>query len=210
MKMIKNIFFVVIAALSSLMAVAQPLEPVQWSTSGESLGNSQYKILFKASVDANWHIYDMGPYEVGGPMATTFTFEDNSSVKFDGAVEPSKQATREHNAVYDMEIGYYEGDVTFSQVVDAQSAQTLNVTVDWMACNESNCVTGSNDFEIKVGGASAAGDAKIEEPASSGSSIWGYIFSAIGWALIALLTPCVFPMIPMTVSFFLKGSGSVA
>ena len=213
MKSIKNVMFVVIAVLSSLMCVAQPLEPVQWSTSVESLGNSQYKISFKASVEHPWHIYDMGPYEVGGPMATTFTAEENSAVKFEGAWEPSKEATREQNEVYGMEIGYYEGDVTFSHVVKTDAPTTLNFTVDYMACNESNCVTGSNDFEIKVGAdASASNDlAKVESvEVSKGGSIWGYIFSAIGWALIALLTPCVFPMIPMTVSFFLKGSGSVA
>ena len=213
MKSIKNVMFVVIAVLSSLMCVAQPLEPVQWSSSVESLGNSQYKISFKASVEHPWHIYDMGPYEVGGPMATTFTAEENSAVKFEGAWEPSKEATREQNEVYGMEIGYYEGDVTFSHVVKTDAPTTLNITVDYMACNESNCVTGSNDFEIKVGAdASASNDlAKVESvEVSKGGSIWGYILSAIGWALIALLTPCVFPMIPMTVSFFLKGSGSVA
>ena len=213
MKSIKNVMFVVIAVLSSLMCVAQPLEPVQWSTSVESLGNSQYKISFKASVEHPWHIYDMGPYEVGGPMATTFTAEENSAVKFEGAWEPSKEATREQNEVYGMEIGYYEGDVTFSHVVKTDAPTTLNFTVDYMACNESNCVTGSNDFEIKVGAdASASNDsAKVESvEVSKGGSIWGYILSAIGWALIALLTPCVFPMIPMTVSFFLKGSGSLA
>ena len=213
MKSIKNVMFVVIAVLSSLMCVAQPLEPVQWSTSVESLGNSQYKISFKASVEHPWHIYDMGPYEVGGPMATTFTAEENSAVKFEGAWEPSKEATREQNEVYGMEIGYYEGDVTFSHVVKTDAPTTLNFTVDYMACNESNCVTGSNDFEVKVGAdASASNDsAKVESvEVSKGGSIWGYILSAIGWALIALLTPCVFPMIPMTVSFFLKGSGSVA
>ena len=213
MKSIKNVMFVVIAVLSSLMCVAQPLEPVQWSTSVESLGNSQYKISFKASVEYPWHIYDMGPYEVGGPMATTFTAEENSAVKFEGAWEASKEATREQNEVYGMEIGYYEGDVTFSHVVKTDAPTTLNFTVDYMACNESNCVTGSNDFEVKVGAdASASADsAKVESvEVSKGGSIWGYILSAIGWALIALLTPCVFPMIPMTVSFFLKGSGSVA
>ncbi len=211
MKLIKNLMFAVIAVMSSLVSVAQPLEPVQWSTSVESMGDSQYKISFKASIDADWHIYDLGPYEVGGPMATSFTFEENSAVELVGAVEASAKATREQNEVYGMEIGYYEGEVVFSQVVKAQSATTLNVCVDWMACNEANCVTGSNDFEIKVGGAAAADSAKVE-PAETkkGGSIWGYILSAIGWALIALLTPCVFPMIPMTVSFFLKGSGSVA
>lgn len=211
MNLIKNLLLVVIATLTSFAVTAQPLDPVQWNTSVESVGDSQYKIQFKASVDKDWHIYDLGPYEVGGPMATTFTFEDNSAVTLEGSVEVSKQAVREQNEVYGMEIGYYEGEVVFSQLVKVASATTLNVTVDWMACNEANCVTGSNDFEIKVGNAdpAAAGEIKSAET-SKGGSIWGYIFSAIGWALIALLTPCVFPMIPMTVSFFLKGSGSVA
>ena len=212
MKAIKSLLLIAIVAFSSIAAVAQPMDPVQWSTSVESAGESQYKILFKASVDEGWHIYDMGPYEVGGPMATTFTIEEESKLKFEGEITASKQAIREQNEVYGMEIGYYEGDVVFSGVVKAESGALLNVTVDWMACNEANCVTGSNDFEIKLGDATQAESAKIEETASvkSGGSMWGYILSAIGWALIALLTPCVFPMIPMTVSFFLKGSGSVA
>ena len=212
MKAIKSLLLIAIVAFSSIAAVAQPMDPVQWSTSVESAGESQYKILFKASVDEGWHIYDMGPYEVGGPMATTFTIEEESKLKFEGEITASKQAIREQNEVYGMEIGYYEGDVVFSGVVKAESGALLNVTVDWMACNEANCVTGSNDFEIKLGDATQAESAKIEETASvkSGGSMWGYILCAIGWALIALLTPCVFPMIPMTVSFFLKGSGSVA
>ena len=143
-------------------------------------------------------------------MATSFTCEDLKGAEFVDNAKSSKEAVRQFNDIYEMEIGYYEGEVTFTLQVKAESAVTLNVTVDWMACNESNCITGSNDFEIELGQAAAAGDVKVEEPAESGSSIWGYILSAIGWALIALLTPCVFPMIPMTVSFFLKGSGSVA
>ncbi len=209
MNLIKKLSFALVAVFASLAASAQPMEPVQWTSSVKSLGDSQYEIIFKALVEQDWHIYDMGPYEVGGPMATTFTYEDLAGAELVGDVKVSKEAIRQFNDVYEMEIGYYEGEVIFTQLVKAESAATLNVMVDWMACNESNCVTGSNDFEVKVGDAAAA-PAKIEEPAKSGSSIWGYILSAIGWALIALLTPCVFPMIPMTVSFFLKGSGSVA
>ncbi len=47
-------------------------------------------------------------------------------------------------------------------------------------------------------------------PASSASSLWGLILEAILWGFAMLLTPCVFPMVPMTISFFLKGSGSAA
>jgi thiol:disulfide interchange protein DsbD len=157
------------------MATAQPLEPVQWSSSVKSLGDSQYEIIFKATIEQDWHIYDMGPYEVGGPMATSFTCEDLKGAEFVGNAKPSKEAVRQFNDIYEMEIGYYEGEVTFTQQVKAESAVTLDVTVDWMACNESNCITGSNDFEVKLGQTAAAGDVKVDEPAKSGSSIWGYI-----------------------------------
>ena len=46
--------------------------------------------------------------------------------------------------------------------------------------------------------------AEVAQEKKSSGSIWGFILEAIGWGLLALLTPCVFPMIPMTVSFFLK------
>ena len=49
-----------------------------------------------------------------------------------------------------------------------------------------------------------------QKDAAGGSSLWGLIIEAILWGFAALLTPCVFPMVPMTVSFFMKGSGSPA
>ena len=52
--------------------------------------------------------------------------------------------------------------------------------------------------------------AKLSTENKSAGSIWGQILEAILWGFIMLLTPCVFPMVPMTVSFFLKGSENVA
>jgi thiol:disulfide interchange protein DsbD len=77
-----------------------------------------------------------------------------------------------------------------------------------MACSD-QCTNGDWEFSVNLGEVKPTAEVK-EAATTSGSSIWGYILSAVGWALVALLTPCVFPMIPMTVSFFLKGSGSVA
>lgn len=50
----------------------------------------------------------------------------------------------------------------------------------------------------------------VESSDTAQGNLWSFILSAIAWALLALLTPCVFPMIPMTVSFFMKGSENVA
>ena len=213
----KNFFLTLVAVVASAVVAAQPMmmQPVSWSTSVEQVGDGQYRIDFKASVDEGWHLYDLGPYE-GGPLATTFIFDPIEGYELVGEVVANRESVRQMDDVFEMEIGHYDGEVVFSQVVSAPAGAVVNCSVEWQACSD-QCVNGENDFSIKVGNpAAAASEANIEESAAAanavakGGSLWSFILSAVGWALIALLTPCVFPMIPMTVSFFLKGSGSVA
>ena len=214
MKLIKNLFLTLVLAFVSVAVVAQPVEPVFWKTSVEEQGEGVYKITFKASIEQGWHLYDMGPYEIGGPMATAFTFEPASDYSLEGEMTAEGELIKHFDDVYEMEVGYYEGSVAFSQLVKSSEGAVVKVAAEWMSCNDQNCVNSDKDFEITVGTPKAAADdsAKVVDAvaATSGGSLWSFVLSAIGWALIALLTPCVFPMIPMTVSFFLKGSGSVA
>ena len=203
MKFVKNFLLLFVAAISSVMAFAQPVEPVAWSSSVEQIAQGEYRIVVKANIEQGWHIYDLGPYE-GGPMATAFTFEP-ADYELVGGIEAQGELVRHYDDIYEMEIGYYEGEVVFSQVVKTSGAKIV-AAVEYMACNDENCITADTDFSFNVGEISEAAPAE----SSSNGAIWGYILSAVGWALVALLTPCVFPMIPMTVSFFLKGSGSVA
>ncbi len=206
----KSLFLTLILALTSFAVSAQPMDPVAWKSSVKQDAEGEYTITFKADVEQGWHIYDMGPYE-GGPMATSFVFE-GEGFELQGGVEASKESVREHNKIFDMEIGHYDGSVEFVQKVKAQAGTTINVLVEWQACTDQNCINGDREFKLKLGEGAPAKAAKVEiaDATTKGGSIWGYILSAIGWAFVALLTPCVFPMIPMTVSFFLKGSGSVA
>ena len=206
MKFVKVFLLVVVAAISSVMAFAQPIDPVAWNSSVEKVSEGEYRIVIKANVEQGWHIYDLGPYALGGPMATAFTFEPSADYELVGGVEAQGELVRHYDDIYEMEIGYYEGEVVFSQVVKSAGSK-ITAAVEYMACNDENCITAESDFTFNVGEIS---EAAAPEKSSNGGSIWGYILSAVGWALIALLTPCVFPMIPMTVSFFLKGSGSVA
>lgn len=219
-RLFKRIFIACVALMAVMPSWAQQMvDPVKWNTKVNELEEGLYQIVFSASVAAGWHIYDLGPYELGGPMATSFEFAPDASYTLEGGVYALSDAHREFDPIYEMEIGYYENGVQFAQNVRSEGGATVAVTADWMACNDTNCVTGDKDFSIKVGGAAEAAEPaakpageKVEaaSAATSGGSLWGYILSAIGWALVALLTPCVFPMIPMTVSFFLKGSGSAA
>ena len=110
-----------------------------------------------------------------------------------------------------MEIGYYEHAATIAQkvVLTAPSA-SLKGYVEWMVCNDVGCTPMQYwDFEIDLTSASGTAVA-AETMAAGGGSLWGMILEAILWGFAALLTPCVFPMVPMTVSFFLKGSENKA
>ena len=216
MNKIKSLILMLVVMLTSVSASAQMqlFDPVSWSTSVEQVGDGEYRIDFKATIEQGWHLYDLGPYE-GGPLATTFTFDPIVGYELVGEVEPNHESVRQMDEIFEMEIGHYEGEVVFSQRVKAPQGATVQCSVEWQACSD-QCVNGDKDFSIKVGNPAAAAEVDIEQSVADanavtkGGSIWSFILSAIGWALIALLTPCVFPMIPMTVSFFLKGSGSVA
>ena len=216
MNKIKSLILMLVVMLTSVSASAQMqlFDPVSWSTSVEQVGDGEYRIDFKATIEQGWHLYDLGPYE-GGPLATTFTFDPIVAYELVGEVEPNRESVRQMDEIFEMEIGHYEGEVVFSQRVKAPQGATVQCSVEWQACSD-QCVNGDKDFSIKVGNPAAAAEVDIEQSVADanavtkGGSIWSFILSAIGWALIALLTPCVFPMIPMTVSFFLKGSGSVA
>ena len=216
MNKIKSLILMLVAmlALQSASAQMQLFDPVSWSTSVEQVGDGEYRIDFKATVEQGWHLYDLGPYE-GGPLATTFTFDPIVGYELVGEVEANRESVRQMDEIFEMEIGHYEGEVVFSQRVKAPEGAMVQCSVEWQACSD-QCVNGDKDFSIKVGNPTTAAGVDIEQSVADanavtkGGSIWSFILSAIGWALIALLTPCVFAMIPMTVSFFLKGSGSAA
>ena len=127
MKLIKNLFLTLMLAFVSVAVVAQPVEPVFWKTSVEEQGEGTYKITFKASIEQGWHLYDMGPYEVGGPMATAFTFEPASDYALEGDMTAEGELIKHFDDVYEMEVGYYENEVTFSQIVKSEQGAVVKI-----------------------------------------------------------------------------------
>ena len=221
----KNFFALFISLLFSAVAIAQPASPVKWSaTAVESDGNT-YEVHLTADIDQGWHIYDFGPYAEDLFIATTeITIDGAEKV---GSITPSKEPHRAYDDVYEAEIGTWEGKVVFVQKVKAAAEpKTLTINVYYGACNDQSCLPpASEDLTVKIGAAegtvaaeevAAEEVAPAEEPAAEevvapveedkdNSSLWSTLLAAAAWALAALLTPCVFPMIPMTVSFFVKG-----
>lgn len=199
-------FLLTILSLVAFTAAAQDV--VQWKQEVKDNGNGNYTLVVKAVIDEGWHIYDA----THSITPTTIEFTPSEGVTLEGSLRALSTAKPVSDEFFG-DYGEYEGEALYEQDVTLNGeGGTVTALVNYQACTEGSC-TAPTDTELKfeIGNAtSAAPQAEIKEVknvASSGS-LWGMILEAIIWALAALVTPCVFPMIPMTVSFFMKGSGS--
>ena len=219
--------------LAAMIATTVSAQSVSWKSSVQHLDGQTYRIVLEASIPAPWHMYDMGPYE-GGPNATTITFTPGEGAVLEGGVEQLTRPERHYDKTFGMEIGTFARKAQFAQSVKLTAPQaTVKAELAWMICNDTSCLP-PDDTELTItlpAGATpavqpaetpakesaaapetvpAAEIAPAQKDAAGGGSLWGLIIEAILWGFAALLTPCVFPMVPMTVSFFMKGSGSPA
>lgn len=253
----------------ALAVQAQILTPVKWNIKLEDSDSAEKTLVFSAKLDAGWHLYDMNLPE-GGPISTSFSFENLKGAKAIGTPIASKEATTVFDEQFQMELRWFAGEVSFRQKIEVTDPKHLQVNgyVEYMACNDENCLPpeqeefafSAKDIDVEktlaaltpkestdnppqevtqdtvvtepdVADESSAAtseyvpekepqvyqSADLWEPVidelkafgdatiSATDTSWLFIFFA-GFAggLIALLTPCVWPMIPMTVSFFLK------
>ena len=196
-----NLFFALfVAIMLPLTSLGQMYDPVQWSFSAESLGNNEYNVIFKADIEAGWHVYSQNIAD-GGPVPTSFTFVESSDYERVGVVTESESIVL-NDPVFDMELRFFEKEAIFTQKVKVLGKEPVMVKgeLEFMVCNDGQCLPPAPvEFNITLDANKEAGD-----------SLLGMILQAILWGLAALLTPCVFPMIPMTVSFFLHGSENKA
>lgn len=207
MKKVSSLLILLLFASLSLLSAQE--QKAHWKTDVEQLEKNLYRISVTAAIDSSWHIYDTLRTEFG-PNATIINFNiaDGARAEKVGQMQISREPHRYYDDIYMMEIGYFEDSVTFSQDIRLKKKDALvNVYVEWMTCDDNNCMPlADTEFAVAL-----PENAQITSPGEAkGGSIWGLIIEAILWGFAALLTPCVFPMIPMTVSYFLKGEGGVS
>ena len=207
----------VVAAFLALTAGAQN---AAWTSTVEPLGDDAYRIVLEASIPQPYHMYDMGPYE-GGPNATAIVFTPGEGVSLEGGVEQLSTPHYYYDDIYQMQIGTFEEKARFAQNVKLSAPQAqVAVQIEWMICDDTSCMP-PDDLQMTIAiptgavteNATLAPAAEVvpaQKDAAGGGSLWALIIEAILWGFAALLTPCVFPMVPMTVSFFMKSAGSPA
>ena len=175
---------------------------ISWTVTAEENAEGNFVITFDGAIKEGYHGYPMTDFS-----APVFVFEINGTEVVSDVVET---LTPEEHGIDELGMPsfIYEHQAIYVHTIKAKPGQKVNTYVGATICtNEtSQCTTNSCEFVITLPGEAVAA---AEEDAAS-SLDWGSIITAILWGFAALLTPCVFPMVPMTVSFFVKGSQSPA
>jgi thiol:disulfide interchange protein DsbD len=197
------------------------LHPAEWNISfsdDDYNVNDEIDIVFRAIIDSNWYLYSSDFDPDLGPMVTEFNFDTNSSFELiEGieAINPSKG----YDEIFEGEYTYFKSTGEFRQRIKVLRIPiSITGSYTYQVCSDidGKCIPFDEDFKL-----GEAADLDSDElPASvaditpiqteyeidrpEDKSMAGFIIFAFISGLIALLTPCVFPMIPMTVTFFLK------
>ena len=267
----KKVFVLLCLILSCTNIQAQVYNPVKWSFELIDLPAAEKEIVFTASIEGGWHMYDMN-LPAGGPISTSISFEVLQGAELIDKPIPSVAPTEMYDEQFKMNIRWFADVVSFTQKIKVTDLKKFKLSgeVEFMVCNDETCLppermpfsfdrrsisffpndndsASSDDDDIDTesddttDGGVVAGvkdlsglvkslpndlsrltsgkDVSLWAPvidqmktlgdkntsATDRSYIYIFIAGFLG-GLLALLTPCVWPMIPMTVSFFLKRS----
>lgn len=195
---------------------AQVENPARWTFSQKNLGNSEYELILKAELAPGWTVYSMYTPE-GGPMATTVTLtEAGKGVELIGKAEEN-EPHKKYDDIFGVDVWYFSGEFVIRQKVKVTDASVASVkgNIEYQVCQEGQCVMFDEDFEIPLDRQQqVAENGKAETHASpekqKDESLWIFFWIAFVGGLAAVVMPCVFPMIPMTVSFFMHGDTNKA
>ena len=200
---------------SCVMAFGQLISPVKWSLEQKPAGNNEIELTFKATIESGWHLYSTNLPE-GGPIKTTFTFTADSLnyVVVDG-ITPKTTPTKEHDKIFNMDLEFFSNEALFVQKIKVLSNQSFSLkgTIEYQSCNNETCTLDDHDFSFDITGSKPAVASVVNKSFTAGDepvhhNLWWFLMFSFVAGLAAILTPCVFPMIPMTVSFFMNSSKS--
>ena len=185
------------------------LEPVKWDFEIRDNGTGSYSILLHADIQEGWHIYAR-KLKGEGPIPTTVKISEGSGYKLVGDLKEDGVLKEEYDENFQSDLAYFENEVTFTQDVKLfKSGSRVKGSVEFMTCDNEKCLPQESvEFDFEISGDVALPEAAEEEVStvSEGISFWSTFIKGFLGGFLALLTPCVFPMVPLTVSFFTKQS----
>jgi thiol:disulfide interchange protein len=223
----KKIALTIFFLFAFIAVKAQVLDPVKWTSKIEKKSDTEYVLVFDAVIEPNWHMYSQYTPEGGvNPLEVLFN-NDKGNYEAVGKAEESKTRTA-YNDIFEVDETFWENTAQLRQHIKITNpANTLvQAELSYQVCDKV-CIQQNKLFEFDLAALTskevqnfdekpAVADAKptAAKPvvATTGEKdekgLWATFFLSFLGGFAALLTPCVFPMIPMTVSFFTKQSKS--
>lgn len=198
----------------SVASFAQaPEATAKWSVSSKTVSDNVFELTFKASIEDGWHIYTID--HAYNPIVIEFA--ESSEYSLEGTLNQVTEATE-----FKGEKVFFDS-VTITQMVRLTGSEaTVTGEVSWSGCDDRFCAAPETwEFSVPLAAETSVAtdvaadvDDSVATIASDGTkdsgSLWALIIEAILWGFAMLMTPCVFPMVPMTVSFFMKQSTTAA
>ncbi|MCR9262904.1 MAG: thioredoxin family protein [Flavobacteriaceae bacterium] len=214
------------------IAAQTDADPALWSYEVNKLSDTEYELVFKGVIMDGWHVYSQYTAE-GGSLPSEFTFEKvGEDYELIGETTES-ETIQEYSDIFEVEETFFKEEAIFTQKIKLLNPEVRQITVNlfYQICKEV-CIPKDAFFQISLdGNAFAETQKELDERSlalgeslrldlknkallnqgglggSEGkSNLWMIFGLGFLGGLIALLTPCVFPMIPLTVSFFTKQS----
>ena len=202
--------------------------PVTFQTEVNKISENKFELITNAYIEKGWRLYSQN-LQKGGAIPTAFIYEKISSIELIDKTIESESITK-FDPIFNIDQTYFEDEAKFVQKVETNNIiSTYNVKVEYQACDDVVCIFREADLVFKFDGSKLKiqnqdltsfiieennplllnlKDKQLLESINDSSDSFSsnsylnlLILGFIG-GLLALLTPCVFPMIPLTVSFF--------
>ena len=221
--MIKNLLFGIITLLP---LSAQETEPVSWTYELTKLNSLEYQISFNAEIIDGWKLYSQFSPEEGS-VATSFKFLNNDNNYFADEIFNEDPYIIGYDNVFKMDLFYFEGKANFNQSLrlNNKDVNQVKIEVEYSSCDDELCIFRNETFNIvldknkkilqddnvTLDDIKKYNSLELELDKSNYNSVDVvqssnyfeiFIFGLLA-GFLALLTPCIFPMIPLTVSYFI-------
>jgi thiol:disulfide interchange protein len=232
---LKYIAFLLFAFLA-IPALAQKITPAKWSWSIKPANpkvGEQAEVIFKVAIEKDWYLYSSDFDKDLGPTVTTVTFKPGAGYQTVGELKAINPHSKNDTEIWNGTYTYFTGQAEFRQKIKITASDyTIEGSYDSQSCSNVSglCVPIKGPFSLKgkaemiVTADTAAApvvvqstpvDTVVAKPAAVATpseapkdeSLFMFFWIALGAGFLALLTPCVYPLIPMTVSFFTKQKG---
>jgi len=201
----KRLILLLLAILSINLIDAQT-STTTWTFSQKDNGDGTIDLIFKAEVAPPWYIYSSTPVPKG-PMPTKFEVNEMKGFEIVGSMRDSEEGETKFDKAFKVDVKVFHDTATFIQTIRKLTDSTIVVSglLSWQTCNGKECLIDETDVKFEIKGVEPSPEPPVK---SNDESIWMFLLIAFAAGLGGVFTPCVFPMIPMTVGFFISGSGN--